>query len=110
MAVAWLGLLGIVSHDDDLPEPWFRPDVKQARAVEAEATLEVGPGHELCGRTFRAIACCSGCDRVVFLLDDETRAIVHLTWAGRQEAAPWPNAERLGGFQATEMAMDLHEH
>lgn len=94
----------------ELREPWFQPDGARAKAVEREAKLEAGPQHELWGRTFKAIACCEGCDRVAFQLDDETRAIVHLTWSGRTEPDPWPTTERLGGFLAIEMAMDQHEH
>ncbi|MCU1464801.1 MAG: hypothetical protein JWM72_729 [Actinomycetia bacterium] len=72
--------------------------------------LEVGPAHELFGNGFRALAACAGCDRVVFMLDDESRAMVHLTWTGHVESPPWPETVRMGGFIATEIAMDQHEH
>jgi hypothetical protein len=72
--------------------------------------LEVGPAHELFGHGFRALAACAGCDRVVFMLDDESRAMVHLTWTGHVESPPWPETVRMGGFIATEIAMDQHEH
>jgi hypothetical protein len=77
----------------DLREPGFKPSDEQAAAAEREVAIGVGPGHQLWGREFTARACCTGCDRVLFSLDDETRAIVHLTWTGRRENDPWPKTE-----------------
>jgi hypothetical protein len=91
-------------------EPWFKPDAKQAAALEREVALEVGPDHELHGHAFTTIAKCGGCDRVVFMLDDESRAMVHLTWSGKAERAPWPETVRMGGYIATEIVMDDHQH
>jgi hypothetical protein len=72
--------------------------------------LEVGPGHELFGHAFSALAACGGCDRVVFMLEDDSRAIVNLTWTGHVEEPSWPETVRMGGLIATEIVMDAHEH
>jgi len=45
---------------------------------------------------------CSGCDSVIFRVDDGTFALVHLTWAQHPEPDPWPETQRLGGFIALE--------
>lgn len=69
-------------------EPWVAPAADEAGGLEREASVEVGPGHELSGRTLTAIARCSDCDHVVFRLDDDTWAVVHLTWSHKAEPAP----------------------
>lgn len=58
-----------------------------------ELLREVAPGHELFGESVIAIAKCGGCDDAVFSMEGERFvrwARVHLTWSGRQEAAPTP--------------------
>jgi hypothetical protein len=99
-----------VSDEDDLRKPWSRIDAEHGRTFENEAHAEVAPGHELHGLGLRAIAKCEGCDDAVFRVSDDTFAIVHLTWARKPEAPPWPLTSRLGGFIAVEAAMDQHEH
>jgi hypothetical protein len=93
-----------------LPEPWFTPTPEQRTTLEREARVEIGPGHELYGREFSALARCSGCDSILFRLDDETWAIVHLTWKGEQEMPPWPSTTRLGDFVAVDLVVSQHEH
>jgi len=92
------------------PEPWFRPDPSQAARLEREAAAEIGPGHELAGHTLTAITACSGCDRVIFQVDDGTFAIVHLTWTTRHEPDPWPATQRPGGYIALELLINDHSH
>jgi hypothetical protein len=75
-----------------------------------EALAEIGPHHELVGRRLTALAACSGCDRVVFGVDDGTFAIVLLPWARSTQPDPWPATQRIGGYLALEMATDDHEH
>ena len=93
-----------------LRDPWFPPEPDQARQLEHEALAEIGPGHQLAGRTLTALAACSGCDRMIFRADDDTFAIVHLTWTRRPEPDSWPATQCLGGFLAIESAADAHSH
>jgi hypothetical protein len=37
---------------------------------------------------------CSACDDVIFRVDDEAFAVVHLTWSGREEREPWGTGPR----------------
>ena len=92
----------------DLPEPWDRLEPGQGTGLEREAATEIGPGHELSGHRLTAIARCNGCDDVAFRVDDGAYAIVHLTWARRQEPAPWPETQRLDGYIALKTAMEAH--
>jgi hypothetical protein len=93
-----------------LQEPWYRPSPEQMATLEREAFIEVGPGHQLYGRSLATVAKCEACDDVLFHVGDETWAIVHLTWTGRTEQPPSPVTQRLGGFLAVEMATDRHYH
>lgn len=81
------------------------------RRLVAECQRELAHGHELYGRIQTAVARCSSCDDVVFRLgSDAGFALVHLTWSGREESPPWPQAVVLPTFIALESAMDNHEH
>ena len=92
-------------------EPWFRPDPDRARSLEIEAATEIGPEHQLHGHLLTATAACSGCDRVVFRLEDESWAVVELTWRStKPETSACPTSERYGSYLAVEQGMDLHEH
>jgi hypothetical protein len=92
-----------------LPEQW-RPVTDEALTLEREAAAEIGAGHELDGRTLTAVARCSACDDVIYRVGDDTWAIVHLSWRGRTEPAPWPRTTRLGSFLALDLAASQHEH
>jgi hypothetical protein len=94
----------------ELPEPWFRPADEQAHALSHEALAEIGPDHELAGCGLVPVAACSGCDRVAFQMEDGTFAIVHLTWTGRLEAAPWPTARQFRTTRALLAAAGDHRH
>lgn len=99
-----------LSASSGLREPWYRPSPEQMAALKREAVIEISPVHQLYGRSLTSVARCEACDDVLFRLDDETWAIVHLTWTGRTEQPPRPVAQRLGGFLAVEMATDQHYH
>ena len=95
----------------ELPRPWLRLSPERAAQLVREAVAEIGPGHELHGQALVAVAACRSCDDVLFRVDDESWAIVHLTWTARKPATPpWPHTERLGGYIAVEMAVDQHSH
>lgn len=96
--------------DLSLHQPWSRPESDQAHLLESEVLAEIGPEHELAGRALLAVAACSGCDRVIFRADDDSFAIVNLTWSRQTEPDPWPTTQRLRGFLAVESAVDAHSH
>jgi hypothetical protein len=93
-----------------LSEPWFRPEPKRGASLVTEARAEISADHELAGRALTAVAACSGCDDVAFRLDDDTFALVHLTWTHRLEPKPWPVTQRLSDLQALKRAFDKHQH
>ncbi|MGW6708590.1 hypothetical protein ACWGDE_27370 [Streptomyces sp. NPDC054956] len=74
-----------------LPAPWWVPDGGM-HAYEVELHRELSPGHPLYGAEVTAAARCEGCDDVLFGIANRRFpwAVVHLTWAGREERAPWP--------------------
>jgi hypothetical protein len=93
------------------PRPWLRLAPERAAQLAREAIAEIGPGHELHGHALVAVAACGSCDDVLFRVDDESWAIVHLTWTAKKpDTPPWPHAERFGGYIAMEMALDQHSH
>jgi hypothetical protein len=70
----------------------------QAARLEREAPAEIGPARELAGHVLTAITARSGCDHVVFRVDDGTFAVVHFTWTTRQEPDPWPATQRISSY------------
>lgn len=92
----------------DFPEPWWQPDESNREFVRDEVAREVGPGHLLAERSFEVVARCSACDEVLVRLDDESHALVHPTWSGQRETAPWPRATATGGYLGTESALVSH--
>jgi hypothetical protein len=93
-----------------LPEPWTEPDTQRAQALERELQREISPGHPLAGCQPRAIAACTGCDNVLFALDNDTWALVHLTWTGTVETPPWPRTTQIGSFFAVDLVASQHSH
>lgn len=76
--------------------------------LEAELHRELSVGHPLFGVRATALARCGHCDDTLFQLPDGTFAVVHLTWRGSPEPAPWPDAD-LHLTWATVLSY-LHEH
>ncbi|MGW8597982.1 hypothetical protein ACWGLB_03485 [Streptomyces sp. NPDC055893] len=74
-----------------LPVPWWVPDAGM-HAFELELHRELPPGRPLLGVKATAVARCEGCDDVLFSVANQPFpwAVVHLTWAGREERVPWP--------------------
>jgi hypothetical protein len=96
-----------------LPEPWIQitADAAVGRHLVAELNRELATGHPIYGRQARAIAHCSGCDDVVFALEDNgTFALVHLTWSGRPGVPPWPHTTVLPTFVALDLVVSSHAH
>jgi hypothetical protein len=76
----------------ELKRPWELIDVTAAEKAVAELLRELGPDHPLKRKKVQAVAARCDCDDVLFLLVDEKPAcaVVHLTYAGRQEPPNWP--------------------
>jgi hypothetical protein len=82
-------ILDLVESELRLLSPWQPPCNPEALA--SELNREVGPHHPLFGKRARALAVARDRDDVFFeILDgqDWSYAVVHLTWAGRQEPTP----------------------
>ncbi|WP_405874018.1 hypothetical protein OHB11_35835 [Streptomyces zaomyceticus] len=82
-----------------LPAPWWVPDGGM-HDFERELRRELSPEHPLHGVKATAVARCEGCDDVLFGVRDRPRpwAVVHLTWTGREERAPWPMTTQLASL------------
>ncbi|GHJ31314.1 hypothetical protein [Streptomyces hygroscopicus] len=74
-----------------LPAPWWVPDGGM-HDLEVELRRELSPGHPLHEAEVTAAARCEGCDDILFRVANRPFpwAVVHLTWKGRKERAPWP--------------------
>ena len=95
----------------DLPEPWVAVATREARAVlELQLRVEVGKGHPLFGKAVIAIARCSGCDDVMFSVEEDPSWFVrvHLTWRQAPKTPPWPWAERLSLTSADSLTDHSH--
>ncbi len=81
-------------------EPWH--SVPATSELEEELAREVGPMHVLAGRRAVAVGRRQDNDDVLFFLPDgpEPLAVVHLTWAGRQERVP--NCPRTRFYRSVE--------
>jgi hypothetical protein len=71
-------------------EAWRTVTAEEADRLIAELQREIGAGHVLAGRRATVVRRCSGCDDVIYRVEDEAFAVVHLTWIGREERQPWP--------------------
>jgi hypothetical protein len=91
-------------------EAWHTVTGSEAEKLTAELRREIAADHVLAGRTATVVRRCSGCDDVIFRLDGDVFAVVHLTWSGRREPAPWPRTAILSTFLAVESFVDSHDH
>jgi hypothetical protein len=78
-------------------EPWWRPDEASRDLLTAELRAELSPGHPLFGRIAEVQNRCGACDAVTASVAEGSFAIVHLTWSGHREAAPWPQTVHAQG-------------
>lgn len=73
-----------------LPEPWYWTEQNLASQLEKE----INKNHILYGKTTKTLARRQDNDDVLFLIDNEKFAVVHLTWASQQHADNrWPTTE-----------------
>ena len=83
-------------------EPWEAVDAAQRESAERELIRELAPGHRLYGCEHRCVAARGDCDDVLFIVDGEALAIVHLTWS-RERDPRWPSARLLPDVEAFEI-------
>lgn len=90
-------------------EPWRPVDAKLRETAERELGRELVRGHPLHGRECRCVAA-GDVDDVLFIVDGEALAIVHLTWS-RERDPRWPSTRLLPDVQAfvAEMRRDHAE-
>jgi hypothetical protein len=93
---AWLAEEGravIPRRPGPMIEPWDDIDETTARTLEQELRRDLAPAHPLAGINAIAIARRQDRDDVLFELDDNGFAVVHLTWERASETeARWPLA------------------
>jgi len=92
----------------ELPDPWWVPSDENLAALTSELRAEIPRGHALYGRGGTAVSRCSACDEAVFRLDEDRFAMVHLTWSGKAETAPWPQCSETGDSTTTWSAQLQH--
>jgi hypothetical protein len=93
-------------------EPWHPVDDQNDRkGLENELAREICETHVLYGREVTPIARASGCDDVLFLLQDGRVAEVHLVWQGRQSDPRRPATELFPSLAvwATESMTPRHQ-
>ena len=74
----------------ELPEPWYWTDQDLTDQLERE----ISKTHVLHGRTTKTLARRQDNDDVLFLVDNEKFAVVHLTWTvSRHTDNRWPTAQ-----------------
>lgn len=74
-------------------------------ALLRELLSELGSAHSLAGHIRSIEARHLASDRIVVLLNDDSYALVHLTWSGRSEGAQFPSWEPLGARQSAAEAL-----
>jgi hypothetical protein len=95
-----------------LPELWWDISVEgpgelHARELHSrQLKKECGPDHQLFGRDAHAAAKCRGCDRVLYELDRDEWAVVHLTWTSNPPG--WPTIDAIGAWPDVSAAAIEH--
>jgi hypothetical protein len=88
--VTWVG-----NYEFDDPFEDVRDSPKLVGALTAELDCELAPGHMLHGTEWTIVARALPQDDVIVATESHV-ALVHLTWAGREEHPPWPQCHVLG--------------
>jgi hypothetical protein len=79
-----------INKSKELPEPWYWTEQDLTDQLERE----IGKTHVLHGKTTKTLARRQDNDDVLFLVDNEKFAVVHLTWASqRQTDNRWPTTQ-----------------
>ena len=75
-------------------EPWEPLSPDRANEFSSELNRELTTEHPLYGLSMTPLAHSTAADDVLFAMDNEEVALVHLTWSGRPETPPWPRHRR----------------
>lgn len=104
------------ASDFVFPKPWRDlrghavEDARERTRLETELIREVAEGHTLAGRSVRALGACSACDDVLFAVDDELFATVHLSFTSdAPDTPPWPATEMHGSWEEAAAHVIAHE-
>ena len=85
-------------------DPWWSTEARAKAFHETfrkQLELEVPPGHVLFGLPVKLIGRGNGDDALFEILDGTGRvAVVHLTWAKKQERLPFPGTEIFENIEA----------
>lgn len=102
--------------DNMIAIEWFDPWEAIGTLGESftkELQKELSLGHPLYGFPAMAIGHRIDCDDVLFLLGDNTLAVVHLTWSGKQAHPGYPRSElysSVAAFVENRMRPDAKEY
>jgi hypothetical protein len=95
-------------------DPWWdlrdgeEAEAQMRKVVTEELRREVGAGHPLADARATVVARCTACDDVALALSDGRLAVVHLTWSGRRERAPWPSTTVFGSVAEAQRGIEWH--
>jgi hypothetical protein len=74
----------------ELPKPWYWTDQDLTRQL----VNEIGSNHVLYGKILKTLARRQDNDDVLFLVNEQTFAVVHLTWSQqRHSERHWPKTQ-----------------
>jgi len=78
------------NKSEELPEPWYWTE----QDLTNQAGREIGRTHVLYGKELKTLARRQDNDDVLFHVDNEKFAVVHLTWSGQRHGDNrWPTTE-----------------
>lgn len=79
-----------VNKSIKLPEPWYWTE----QDLTGQLEREISKNHILYGRTTKTLAKRQDNDEVLFHVDNEKFAVVHLTWSSQQQTDNhWPKTQ-----------------
>ena len=92
-------------------KPWSQLSGSRAKFFEEELQRELAPHHALYERPCRAIAITGASDDVLFRLDDDTFAQVHLTFTRNPPERPgWPGRKMFGTLADWMIEVMIEDH
>lgn len=79
-----------INKSIELPEPWYWTE----QDLTGQLQREISKDHLLHGKTTKTLARRQDNDDVLFLVDNEKFAVVHLTWANQRHTDNhWPTTQ-----------------
>ncbi|MEM7605111.1 MAG: hypothetical protein AAF411_07110 [Myxococcota bacterium] len=90
-------------------EPWELLLQEHRATFERELQRELSVGHGLVGARCRAVARRGDCDAVLFVINEERLAVVHLTWS-REFGGVLPGFTEYASFESFAERDMIPEH